>query len=223
MNLSPRGNIPDLDVSNVIVGIIDRGIDWKSECFSDKTTGKSRILYYWDQTVTQSSGFLPAIPYGVEYTGSQLRQCKTTGQNSIPYDLGHGWLIAAAAAGNVQIQDIRTNQLLESITIDSSIILVNTSAGKSSILDAIAYIITKAKQLKAKCVINLSYSKHFGPHTRDYLYVTAIDSLLDENSLLVVPAGNDGKRGIYTEKKFNRETGIKFKTIKDKSLIRNHP
>lgn len=211
------------NVSNVIVGVIDRGIDWKSECFTDKSTGKSRILYYWDQTAVQSSGFLSGVPYGVEYNRNQLEQCKITSDNSIPYTLGHGWLIAAAAAGNLQIKDIHGNQLFKAITIDSSIILVNISAGKSSIFDAIAYITGKARQLKTKCVINLSYSKHFGPHTKNHLYIRAIDSLLDENSLLIVAAGNDGKKNIYTEKEFKGKTDIKFKTIKEKPLIDNHP
>ena len=211
------------NVSNVIVGIIDRGIDWKSECFTDKTTGKSRILYYWDQTAWQSSGFFSGIPYGVEYTGNQLEQCKTTSDNSIPYDLGHGWLIAAVAAGNPQIKDIHGNQLLKVITIDSPVIPVNISARESSIFDAIAYITGKARQLNAKCVINLSYSKHFGPHTKDHLFTRAIDSLLDESSLLIVAAGNDGKKNIYAEKEFKRKTDMEFKTVKEIPFIDNHP
>src|SRR5690606_4351946 len=65
---------------NVIVGIIDTGIDWSHENFHELTGDSTRILRIWDQGLTAQSGENTVQPsytnsdlsYGVEYTKANI-------------------------------------------------------------------------------------------------------------------------------------------------------
>ncbi|NKE71999.1 hypothetical protein [Candidatus Manganitrophus noduliformans] len=77
-----------LEGEGVIVGVLDSGIDWCHDDFIDDTTGKSRIRFLWDQTLTPAlSGEISvdvgtdgdaANDYGVEYTASQINAALNT-------------------------------------------------------------------------------------------------------------------------------------------------
>nr|WP_246798380.1 S8 family serine peptidase [Rhizobium leguminosarum] len=111
--------------AGVIIGIIDSGIDYAHPTFLD-TTGKSRILYLWDQTAslkpkekgkhntfsgTLPQGFAPSFQYGVEYSKADIDAALALAPSAkgkpsflkvVPHkDLkGHGTHVAAIAAGN---------------------------------------------------------------------------------------------------------------------------
>jgi subtilisin family serine protease len=99
--------------SNIIVGIIDTGIDFRHGTFR-KADGTTRILKIWDQTLTAVSGEhtptnIPAshplgavtLNYGVEYTETQINMALNNAFNVRHKDKeGHGTHVAGIAAGN---------------------------------------------------------------------------------------------------------------------------
>ncbi|MGO7335700.1 S8 family serine peptidase [Rhizobium leguminosarum] len=111
--------------AGVIIGVVDSGIDYAHPAFLD-TTGKSRILYLWDQTASLRpkekgkhntfrgalpQGFAPSFQYGVEYSKADIDAAlalapiargKPSFLTVVPHKdrKGHGTHVAAIAAGN---------------------------------------------------------------------------------------------------------------------------
>ncbi|MGE5340939.1 MAG: S8 family serine peptidase [Candidatus Omnitrophota bacterium] len=202
--------------NHTVIGVIDRGIDWKNPCFMSRAGNESRIAYLWDQNGTTDTPANNDIPYGVEYLKSEIQASLNSPCNFIPIEAGHGWLIAPIAAGNVTIRDERNNKLFLGKPIDMPIIMVNTTGKMDALLDAIAYILRRARQMKSKCVINFSYCKHVGSHDSDDTYIRAIDALMDEDSIFVVAAGNEGLKNIYTRNELCPDTGFEFEINRNK-------
>ncbi|MGD2090603.1 MAG: S8 family serine peptidase [Candidatus Aminicenantes bacterium] len=202
--------------AKTVIGIIDQGIDWKNECFMKCSGKESRIISIWDQNGKGYEPISNCIPYGTEYLEHDIKASLKSNCNLIPYEAGHGWIISAVAAGNVTIQDEQKNELFPGKTIDLPIIMVNTTGKMAALLDAVAYITRKAAQMKSKCVINFALCKHIGPHDSSYMYLRAIDALMDENSLLVVAAGNEGLKNIYIREKMNPRALLEFRISKQR-------
>jgi hypothetical protein len=78
------------------------------------------------------------------------------------------------------------------------VILVNGASKDDQVIDGIAYIEARARELDANCIINLSYSHDGPPEHHTDLLSRAISDMLDNRCLLVVSAGNRGDRSYYT-------------------------
>lgn len=97
-----QNSVLGLQGQNVIVGIIDTGIDYTNDCFK-KMDGTTRILEIWDQTI--QTGTLPYdISYGSVYTREDINQALRAED---PYRIvpsrdesGHGTQLASIAAGS---------------------------------------------------------------------------------------------------------------------------
>ncbi|HWX18347.1 MAG TPA: S8 family serine peptidase [Candidatus Binatia bacterium] len=86
---------------NVLVAILDRGIDWQNNDFRN-TNGSTRIAAIFDLTDDTGSNS-PANPYGLGtiYTRPQIDGALSHGTNLVTRDaLGHGTTTAAIACGN---------------------------------------------------------------------------------------------------------------------------
>ncbi len=88
---------------DVIVGIIDSGIDYTHPAFvhADNTTKK--IISIWDQNQTIQSNPPEGFKYGTEYNREQINNAL---QSNNPFDIvpsidetGHGTFMAGVAAG----------------------------------------------------------------------------------------------------------------------------
>lgn len=117
-----NSNLYNVDGKDIIIGIIDTGINYNNSLFWTEQDGfkKSRILSIWDQSrplnnldannpnayTSNVSNFIANIPFGTEYSGDQI----TAAINSInPFELvpeddesGHGTFLAGVAAGGEQ-------------------------------------------------------------------------------------------------------------------------
>lgn len=88
--------------SNVLIGIVDTGIDYTHPVFIN-ADGTSRILSVWDQTARQ--GPIPeGFQYGTEYRQAQLNEAlrSENARELIPLtdEVGHGTFLAGIIAGN---------------------------------------------------------------------------------------------------------------------------
>jgi len=89
---------------NVVVGVVDTGIDWTHGDFIDPSTGDSRLAFLWDQTLQPGADdHRPAeYRYGVEYTGEQITaelQGETTGFIREHDQVGHGTHVMGTITG----------------------------------------------------------------------------------------------------------------------------
>jgi len=180
---------------NVIVGIIDSGIDWDHEDFRDPNDStKSRIISIWDQldsVGTQPDGF----SYGVEWTKEQIENEIDGTPASIvrhrdndPSSGGHGTHVSGTAAGNYGIAP------------EADIIVVGLDFSSSTgIIDGASYIYQKAAELGRPCVINASVGSHFGTHDGNGAESQALDYLVSEapGRVFCAAAGNEGDDNIH--------------------------
>lgn len=190
---------------NVIMGVVDDGIDFQHPDFRDGN-GKTRVLYLWDHKL-DSAGH-PNIPqpygYGLVYDSSDINLHIETAQTGSPMypTLGgqsfHGTNVTGIAAGNGL-----ANGRNKGMAPDSKMIIVRTDFTLAdwalSIADACAFIFEKADALGLPCVINLSLGDYFGSHDGNDPAAVAIESLLDEKPgrIVVCAAGNSGNVGKY--------------------------
>jgi len=201
---SGQANFP----KKVIIGVIDKGVYWRDGAFWN--ANGTRILYFWDQTDLQGPGpAMAQVSYGTELAGFQLEELRTA-YDQVPSRFGHGLGVANIAAGNNS--QVATDPLggFLGLTLQAPVILVNTTGREDDILDAIAYVVRRADELGAPCVINLSFGKHFGPHDGTDLFTRALDTLLGRRTLLVLPVGNDGERNIYSRRMLSKNTVFSF-------------
>lgn len=178
---------------NVIVGIIDTGVDYNHKDFKDEK-GKSRIRYYWNQ----SSGTFPRSPspynYGEEWTNEDLNNQALGLSGSIL----HGTTVCGAAAGNGL-----ANGTNKGMAPNAQIIVVQSNFSAKNwtltVADACDYIFKKADQLNLPAVINISAGVQFGSHDGNDPASELMEQLLDEKPgrIIVASAGNSGNIGKF--------------------------
>jgi subtilisin family serine protease len=158
---------------NVIVGIVDSGIDPQHPAF------KGRILSIWDQTVAGAG--VPGIgAYGFEYTGAQIVACRDK--------VGHGTHVSGIAAGN--------DSVYRGVAPEAKLVMVKTDLKDSSIMDGVRYVFAKAKAAGLPAVVNLSLRSHSNPHDGTDVISRLIDEQSGSGRIVCAAAGNDGGDGV---------------------------
>jgi subtilisin family serine protease len=189
---------------NVIIGIIDTGIDYSHSDFRDES-GKSRILSIWNQT--KNGGAVPTEiedSYGTECDQNSI----SDGSCPLMDRDGHGTHVAGtAAARNKNYPGIAPDANLIVVSYDSSVNLQSGYAEtifSTKICQAAYYIFKKAETLGLPAVINLSLGTHIGPHDGSSLFEQCLAGLLEDSAgrAIVAAAGNEfsteeGFKGIH--------------------------
>ena len=196
---------------NVIVGVIDTGIDFRHKSFR-RADGSTRILRIWDQTLTPVSlesspetitdPLIASTPtplgYGVEYTQRHIDDTLTEQEPVVRVrhrdTNGHGTHVAGTSSG-----DGSQNGLCHGafnyigVAPDSDIIAVrlwgltkgdtNAPATPNSVLvDAVRYLMDQARKADKPLVVNMSLGRFGERMDGSSATAQALDTLLTANS-----------------------------------------
>jgi len=188
--------------SNVILGIIDAGIEYPHEDFK-KPDGTSRILYLWDQILSPSNN-PDGFTYGIEYTQADLTAGNTLHNSYRSW--GHGTNVAGVAAS-----DGSASNAFKGAAPDADIIFVNYNSSMGfayNFSDAVTYIFNKAAALGRPCVINSSVGIYGGYHDGSEMVSQYINNLISAQPgrALVQAAGNGGDDKMHVGYNLNNDT-----------------
>lgn len=177
--------------NNVVVGIIDVGIDFTHPDFQD-VNGNTRVMRIWDQTVSYT------VPnpygYGLIWDSTAINAGTCTHNTTDP----HGTRVSGIAAGNGL-----ANGKNKGMAPDSKIVMVETNLNATNwtltVADACDYIFKYADTLGLPCVINLSVGNYYGSHDGNDPASVYVEQLLDEHPgrIMVTAAGNAGSLGKF--------------------------
>jgi subtilisin family serine protease len=182
----------------VIIGLVDTGLDFTHEDFLVDSLGRSRVLYLWDQTLSDP-GRAPGtvgsatFSYGVECRQEDLT---TAGCPSRDVD-GHGTHVLGTAAGDGSGTSGPTGQYA-GVAPGADLIVVKTTQLTAALVDGVNYIFRRAEELGRPAVVNLSLGNEVGPHDGTMPEEQLLDSLVGPGRIVVAAAGNYGDNGNAT-------------------------
>jgi subtilisin family serine protease len=177
---------------NVIIGVVDTGIDYQHPDFQD-TNGNTRVIRYWDHSI---NGANPPMPYnyGQEWDSTDINNGTIT---SIDVT-AHGSTVAGCAAGNGL-----ANGTNKGMAPDANIVVVQTNFNLPNwtltVADACDYIFKVADEYKMPAVVNLSLGTYLGSHDGNDPASEYMEDLIEAQTgrIIVGAAGNSGTWGKY--------------------------
>jgi len=186
---------------DVIVGIIDTGIDFTHPDFQD-SLGNTRILAIWDQRLAyDSNSALAKYGYGQAWDSTDINNGNCTHVDPLS-DFGHGTNVSGIAAGNgnsvnKSIADYTGYAPNAHLVVVSS--NFNASNWTATVADAVDYIFHLGDSLGKPVVINASLGQLTGSHDGLDAPAQFIDSLINAKPgrAMVCAAGNFGNLPDY--------------------------
>lgn len=177
----------------VVLGVIDSGVELAHPDFQD-STGKTRVLYVWDQGVTYDPNRQAEnYTYGQEWDSTDINAGLSTHDDKAN-EFGHGSNVTGAAASNGLAKGN-----IKGVAPEVNIISVATDFRKpnwlQTVAEAVDYIYAKADSLGMPCVINASIGTYIGSHDGLDIAARLIDRLIKakEGRAFVCAAGNAAK------------------------------
>lgn len=196
----------DLDGSDVIIGLVDTGINYNLDIFKYDEYS-SRILTIWDQDIYKDESRSYA-GYGRVYTNEEINRAIIA---TNPYEIvehkdniGHGTTLAAVAAGGVDL-----NNNFSGVATNSQLVVVKLKNAKdylreyyqiennalcyqdNDIMAGIQFILDEANRVKKPVVICLGVGSNLGSHDgRDNLS-QYIDDFSNNAGIAVIVAGGN--------------------------------
>jgi subtilisin family serine protease len=166
-------NDTGLTGQNVVVGIIDTGIDPKHPAFA------GRIDRIWDQTVPGPG--VPEGSFGLELAGANLTASRDT--------RGHGTHVSGIAAA--------ADPTLSGVAPNAKLVIVKTTLQNAHIADGVRYVFRVARDLGLPAVVNLSLGGHGDAHDGTDPLSQIIDSESGPGRIVCCAAGNEGNDDIH--------------------------
>lgn len=203
---------------DVIVGIIDTGIDYLNEEFMDKN-GKTRILKIWDQGI-KTDKFPKDMFYGSEYSEEEINAAIELKRNGgDPYTIvpskdeyGHGTEMSCIIAGSgkdpsligvVPECDIAVVKLDEAFKKYTDYFFAQGDVVKYrnvDILLAMKYLYNLSFQYKKPVVIYVPVGSNFGAHDGTSILERYINEISNKRGIAVVASsGNQGNTNTHAD------------------------
>ena len=168
---------------DVIIGIVDTGIDWThGDFWFDAAKTSSKILYIWDQT--DGTGPAPApYGYGTEWTRADIEAGTCTETD----DDGHGTHVAGIAASSG-----KETGNYKGVAPSANIVFVKTMGWTDAYIDGWNYIVQRAQAEGKPCVISCSWGSYFSSHDEFDPWAQAADWCAAQGVQVICSAGNEG-------------------------------
>lgn len=179
---------------DVIIGIVDAGLDHNHPDFIDEN-GVKRLIRYWDHAISTPTNSPQPYNYGQLWTRQDILNGLIT---STETTVGHGTTVTGIAAGNGL-----GNGRNKGFAPDCDIIAVKSDFSLPNwtltIADACDFIFKVADTLGKPAVVNLSLGTYLGSHDAKDPAGQAIDAMLDAKPgrIVVCAAGNSGNEQKY--------------------------
>lgn len=224
-NLRKEENF-DLKGSNVLVGFVDTGIEYRNTAFQNPD-GTTRIISIWDQGI-DSSSYPKDFFYGTEYNRDEINLAIHGADplSVVPSidENGHGTMLAGVAAGSPNLENNFTG-----VAYNTEMIIVKLKPAKKYLKDffripdydlcyqendiimGIEYLVRMARELGRPIAICIGVGSSQGAHEGESILCHYLDELGQQNGIgLVVAAGNEGNENhhVYGEVTPNVEYDI---------------
>jgi len=199
---SNRGNVfpKAYTGKNVVVGVIDSGLEYDHVAFRDAGGKDTRIRRIWNQ---HGYGVSPSrFGYGVEYTTQS--EMKSAGTDT--HTQYHGSHTTNIAAGGDRSSGFY------GMAPDADIVYVSFGENTVDIPNAVEYIKDYAKSVGKPCVINMSLGSHKGPHDGSSALDRYFESAAEPGCILVGACGNEGESKMHVGKEFTANSKV-LKTV----------
>lgn len=204
---------------NVVVGIIDAGFDYGHPTFYDTLGNVLRVKRVWEQRKagTPPTGF----NYGNEITDTTTMVSVGNDVNSFSHGTHVGGIAAGSGIGSLY------NTRGRGVAYESDLVFVGikpnknewTSAGMSSIIDAVNYIFTYAASVGKPAVANLSWGCSIGPNDGSSLFSQALNNLVGPGKIFVNSAGNNGDENIHWANKDSVLLGTDYSFVQFPNVV----
>lgn len=220
-------NNPVLDYygNNVIVGIIDTGLDYNHPVFKDRQ-GKTRVMAIWDQGA-EGENPPDEIGFGNVYYQDEINRALESDNpyEMVPGDIegGHGTFIAGIAAGSTidgeftgaaPESDIVMVKLKPAKKYLRNYYLINDEAvaySETDVMFGVKFLNMMAAKLSKPLVILIGLGTSYGPHTGNTPlgeYLTSVSGR--QQTVIVVPAGNEGNERLHY---YGSMSGVEMQTV----------
>lgn len=183
---------------NVIVGIVDDGLDFRHLDFRN-ANGGTRLLALWDQRASGASGTPPSgFSYGGECTAAIIAAAVGGDASAClqPSSGNHGTHVGGIAAGNgQQTGNGRPAYRFVGMAPEADILSANSIAtgvsGANAVVDAIAWMKARAQAAGKPIVINLSLGSYYGARDGTSNFEQALSAAGAPGVVLVAAGGNE--------------------------------
>lgn len=223
----------DLNGTDVLVGIIDTGIDYLNNEFM-KEDDTTRIVSIWDQTI-KSEEMVYDTKIGQQFSEEQINNAIQAKQkNEDPYLIvpskdtnGHGTMVAGlvgargynpelvGAAPDCKFVIVKLRQATDLFKTYSGISVDKECYDAVSIVLGLRYILRKAAESKRPVVIYIPLSSNIGPHDGTSLIESFIDSVSSRVGVAIVTGvGNQGDTDTHTEGRIDKTGDTKVIELK---------
>lgn len=174
---------------DVIVGIVDSGIDYNHINFKD-SKGNTRVK--------QAGKFNTITGLVDTYTTPEKIATLTTDCDEV----SHGTHVSGIATGSY------TDNNYYGMAPESDILLYGLEDGlyDANIINSIKEIFDYADSVNKPAVVNISLGANSGPHDNSDYFNRSIDELTGEGKIVVFAAGNEGANDLYINSTFKKNS-----------------
>lgn len=223
----PPVQIPPLSLSGqgVLVAVIDSGIDYENVVFRN-ADGTTRIRNLWDQTIPGNppEGYVIGTEYSREEINMALNAAtRQEGLQIVPSrDVsGHGTSVTGIAAGSSN--DYR------GVAFQSELIIVKLGIPReegfprtTELIQALDYVVRKAREYQMPVAVNLSFGNTYGPHDGSSLLERFVEDISNIwKNVICIGTGNEGNSAGHTSGRLqeDEETVIQLAVQENETTV----